>query len=83
MHAFMQTYKLPSGEFATVATRFPLPVRELAFSPSGSSLAAAGDDEAIKLISLSNQKVCIALSAASDMFCQQCQFAPSWPNAQA
>lgn len=42
----------------SVATRFPMPVRQLAFSPSGSTLAAAGDDETIKLVSLANEKVC-------------------------
>ncbi|KAK9838075.1 hypothetical protein WJX84_006107 [Apatococcus fuscideae] len=54
---YVKSYKLPSGEFVSMATRFPMPVRQLAFSPSGSTLAAAGDDETIKLVSLANEKV--------------------------
>lgn len=38
------------GEFQTNVTRFTLPIRTLAFNRSGSLLAAAGDDEGIKLI---------------------------------
>lgn len=38
------------GEFQTNITRFTLPIRVLAFNGSGSLLAAAGDDEGIKLI---------------------------------
>lgn len=38
------------GEFETNITRFTLPLRALAFNKSGSMLAAAGDDEGIKLI---------------------------------
>lgn len=40
----------PGGEFETNITRFTLPIRALAFNKSGSMLAAAGDDEGIKLI---------------------------------
>ena len=53
----MQIYKLPVGTFNSVATRFSLPVRALAYSPSGTNLAAAGDDEGIKLISAAESKV--------------------------
>ena len=56
-NACMQIYKLPDGTFDSVATRFSLPVRCLAFSPSGTNLAAAGDDEGIKLISAAESKV--------------------------
>ncbi|KAI4341478.1 hypothetical protein MLD38_026197 [Melastoma candidum] len=38
------------GEFQTNRTRITLPIRTLAFNKSGSMLAAAGDDEGIKLI---------------------------------
>jgi len=53
----VQIYKLPDGTFNSVATRFSLPVRALAYSPSGTNLAAAGDDEGIKLISAAESKV--------------------------
>lgn len=49
-----QLYSHPSCEFAAVATRFALPPRSLAFSPDGCTLAAGGDDEGIKVISLSS-----------------------------
>ena len=54
----VQIYRLPDGAFNSVATRFSLPVRALAYSPSGTNLAAAGDDEGIKLISAAESKVC-------------------------
>lgn len=38
------------GEFQTNITRFTLPIRSLAYNKSGSLLAAAGDDDGIKLI---------------------------------
>ncbi len=53
----VQIYTLPDGTFNSVATRFSLPVRALAYSPSGTNLAAAGDDEGIKLISAAESKV--------------------------
>lgn len=43
-------YLHSGGEFQTNITRFTLPIRVLAFNGSGSLLAAAGDDEGIKLI---------------------------------
>uniref|UniRef100_A0A7N0RC00 WD repeat and HMG-box DNA-binding protein 1 n=1 Tax=Kalanchoe fedtschenkoi TaxID=63787 RepID=A0A7N0RC00_KALFE len=46
----VKLYKFPGGEFQTNVTRFTLPIRVLAFNKSGSILAAAGDDEGIKLI---------------------------------
>ncbi|KAJ8752330.1 hypothetical protein K2173_003966 [Erythroxylum novogranatense] len=46
----VKLYKFPGGEFETNITRFTLPIRVLAFNKSGSILAAAGDDEGIKLI---------------------------------
>lgn len=46
----VKLYKFPSGEFQTNITRFTLPIRVVAFNKSGSMLAAAGDDEGIKLI---------------------------------
>ena len=48
-----QVFTLPDLAFTAVATRFTLPPRALAFSPDGATLAAAGDDEGIKLIDLS------------------------------
>ncbi|XP_011623322.1 WD repeat and HMG-box DNA-binding protein 1 [Amborella trichopoda] len=39
-----------AGEFQSNVTRFTLPIRCIAFNKSGSLLAAAGDDEGIKLI---------------------------------
>lgn len=41
---------LSGGEFESNITRFTLPIRALAFNKSGTMLAAAGDDEGIKLI---------------------------------
>lgn len=41
---------MSGGEFQNNITRFTLPIRTLAFNKSGSLLAAAGDDEGIKLI---------------------------------
>lgn len=41
---------MAGGEFETNITRFTLPIRSLAFNKKGSMLAAAGDDEGIKLI---------------------------------
>ncbi|KAL5974420.1 hypothetical protein ACLOJK_031085 [Asimina triloba] len=46
----VKLYSFPGGEFQTNITRFTLPIRTLAFNRSGSLLAAAGDDEGIKLI---------------------------------
>ncbi|KAG5522671.1 hypothetical protein RHGRI_034720 [Rhododendron griersonianum] len=46
----VKLYKFPGGEFQTNITRFTLPIRVLGFNKSGSMLAAAGDDEGIKLI---------------------------------
>ncbi|KAL3149950.1 hypothetical protein ABBQ38_013311 [Trebouxia sp. C0009 RCD-2024] len=57
-------YKLPEGDFDSVATRFSLPVRALAYSPSGTNLAASGDDEGIKLISAAESKVFRTFRAA-------------------
>lgn len=41
---------MAGGEFERNITRFTLPIRSLAFNKSGSMVAAAGDDEGIKLI---------------------------------
>jgi len=53
----LQIFKFPSGDLHTTATRFSLPARFLAYSPSGLHLAASGDDEGIKLIDLAGNKV--------------------------
>lgn len=52
-----QVFTFPGGELHNVATRFALPARCLAYSPSGLHLAASGDDEGIKLIDLASNKV--------------------------
>uniref|UniRef100_A0A1D1ZIT4 WD repeat and HMG-box DNA-binding protein 1 n=1 Tax=Anthurium amnicola TaxID=1678845 RepID=A0A1D1ZIT4_9ARAE len=46
----VKLYAFPGGEFQSNVTRFTLPIRCLAFNKSGSLLAAAGDDDGIKLI---------------------------------
>jgi chromosome transmission fidelity protein 4 len=60
---FVKLFSFPSGDLHNVATRFTLPVRTLAFSPSGATLAAAGDDEGIKLIDTEGNKVFRTLKA--------------------
>lgn len=72
--ADLQIYKLPSLEFEKVATRFQLPVRAVAFSPCGLRLAAAGDDDGIKLVHVADGKVMLPhwdaqLSSASIYAC--------------
>lgn len=54
----LQSYNHPGLELDGVVTRMTLPIRALAFSPSGSILAVAGDGDAIKLVDTSNKKVC-------------------------
>ncbi|KAK8962747.1 hypothetical protein KSP40_PGU006198 [Platanthera guangdongensis] len=46
----VKLFSFPDGEFQSNFTRFTLPIRALAFNKSGSLLAAAGDDDGIKLI---------------------------------
>jgi WD40 repeat protein len=53
----LQCFTHPGGDMDAVATRFTLPVRALAFSPSGLNLAAGGDDEGIKLVDISTCKI--------------------------
>lgn len=50
IHNIFLLIPLSAGVFETNITRFTLPIRSLAFNKSGSMLAAAGDDEGIKLI---------------------------------
>jgi chromosome transmission fidelity protein 4 len=52
---------------ATTLTRFSLPARAVSFSPSGSLLAAAGDDGDIKFVSLNSEtkKVIRTIPSAS------------------
>ena len=52
-----QLYAYPSCDFLSVATRFTLPPRCLAFSPCGGTLAAAGDDAGVKLVSVADGRV--------------------------
>ena len=53
----LQAYKFPGGEFQSIITRTTLPPRALAYSPSGSTLAVAGDNDNIKLMNTSGNKV--------------------------
>ena len=55
--AVLQLYSFPDGAYKGLATRFVLPARAVAFSGSGTTLASAGDDEGIKLISTDDRKV--------------------------
>ncbi|PAN11499.1 hypothetical protein PAHAL_2G176200 [Panicum hallii] len=43
-------YTFPEGEFQSNVARFTLPIRSLSFNKKGTLLAAAGDDDGIKLI---------------------------------
>ncbi|CAL5073973.1 unnamed protein product [Urochloa decumbens] len=43
-------YTFPEGEFQNNVARFTLPIRSLSFNKKGTLLAAAGDDDGIKLI---------------------------------
>ncbi|KAI4963768.1 hypothetical protein ZWY2020_010531 [Hordeum vulgare] len=43
-------YSFPDGTFQSNVARFTLPIRSLAFNKKGALLAAAGDDDGIKLI---------------------------------
>ncbi|GLC67606.1 hypothetical protein PLESTF_000580000 [Pleodorina starrii] len=47
---YVKLHKLPSLSLERVACRFSLTLRALSFSPDGSKLAAAGDDNLIKLV---------------------------------
>lgn len=44
-------YTFPEGQFQSNVARFTLPIRSLAFNKKGTLLAAAGEDDGIKLIS--------------------------------
>lgn len=46
----MVSYFVAEGEFQSNVARFTLPIRSLAFNKKGTLLAAAGDDDGIKLI---------------------------------
>ena len=59
----MKIYSYPAAKFETNITRFTLPIRALAFNPSGTVLAAAGQDEGIRLINVSDNKVTSSLKA--------------------
>ncbi|KXZ42707.1 hypothetical protein GPECTOR_122g448 [Gonium pectorale] len=47
---YVKLFKLPALTGERTACRFSLPLRALAFSPDGARLAAAGDDNLIKLV---------------------------------
>ena len=52
----MQVYKYPSLAHHSTATRFGQAVRALAYSSSGTTLAAAGDDGNIKLVDVATSQ---------------------------
>lgn len=52
-----QLYKLPSLTLERSACRFNLTLRALSFSPDGTKLAAAGDDNLIKLVEVKDGSV--------------------------
>lgn len=52
-----QVFTFPEGELHSIATRFPLPARALAYSSSGLHLFASGDDAGTKVIDLAENKV--------------------------
>lgn len=45
------------GKFDSNVTRFQLPLRSLTFSATGGTLAAGGDDEGIRLISVADASI--------------------------
>mmetsp|Transcript_29559 Transcript_29559/g.94836 ORF Transcript_29559/g.94836 Transcript_29559/m.94836 type:complete len:248 (-) Transcript_29559:1818-2561(-) len=50
-------------KFKSILTRFTLPVRALAFNATGSTLAAAGDSDGIKLINMEDSKIFMTLES--------------------
>ena len=51
----VKVHDLDTLEFVGNATRFALPVRAVAFAPSGRWLAAGGDDESVKVVKITAQ----------------------------
>ena len=47
---------MPGLEFERNINRYMLPVRCVAFSPSGSSIAVAGDEDGIRLLNMADTK---------------------------
>lgn len=60
---------LTGGEFQTNITRFTLPIRSLDFNKSGSMLAAAGDDDGIKLINTVDGSIARVLKGHKGSIC--------------
>eukprot|EP00793_Prasinoderma_coloniale_P006400 PRCOL_00001230-RA len=60
----LRVYSHPEGTFEANVTRFELPIRACAYDPSGNTIAAAGDDDSIKLIDTSDYKVFRVFKAA-------------------
>jgi len=56
-------------KFEGTVTRFTLPIRCLSFSASGSMLAAAGDDEGIKLISTLDSSIACIVKVSTGWPC--------------
>eukprot|EP00198_Chlamydomonas_reinhardtii_P008883 XP_001698220.1 predicted protein [Chlamydomonas reinhardtii] len=55
--SYVKLYKLPSLTLERSACRFNLTLRALSFSPDGTKLAAAGDDNLIKLVEVKDGSV--------------------------
>ena len=53
----VQMYAFPGGEFEGNVTRFNLPVNAIEFSSDGQLLAAAGEDDHIRIVSLSDNSI--------------------------
>lgn len=53
----LRVYSHPEGVFEQNVTRFSLPIRACCYSHGGNTIAAAGDDDSIKLIDISDYMV--------------------------
>jgi len=54
----VRLFGYPANQLLALPTRFSLPVRALALSPDGSTLAAGGDDEEVRVVSVSDPEAC-------------------------
>lgn len=63
--SYVKMYSFPGAEFQSIITRTSQPVRALAFSPSGGTLAVAGDDGNIKVVDTAANKVLCTLVSGS------------------
>jgi chromosome transmission fidelity protein 4 len=56
-HRIRHSSFIADGKFDSNVTRFTLPLRALAFSATGGTLAAGGDDDGIRLISVADASI--------------------------